>query len=193
VGKSSVLLRFADNTYTESFISTIGVDFVRSTQKIKTVEIEHKIFKLQIWDTAGQEKFRTITSSYYRGAHGIIVVFDVTNKDSFLNVGNWMNEITKYASESVNKLLIGNKTDLADRRVVSFEEAKELADTLGVHYIETSAKNATGVEESFTKMTASIKSKIVAGSGAAGGTTKSAPAQKLNGGKAVQSNKEAGR
>ncbi|OMJ91514.1 hypothetical protein SteCoe_5884 [Stentor coeruleus] len=183
VGKSSVLLRFADNTYTESFISTIGVDF-----KIKTVEIEHKIFKLQIWDTAGQEKFRTITSSYYRGAHGIIVVFDVTNKDSFLNVGNWMNEITKYASDNVNKLLIGNKTDLVDRRVVSTEEAKELADSLGVTYIETSAKTAIGVEESFIKMTASIKSKIVSNTGPS--NPQVTGSTRLAGGKVVQNKKE---
>ena len=191
VGKSSVLLRFADNTYTESFISTIGVDFVRHNQKIKTVDIEHKIFKLQIWDTAGQEKFRTITSSYYRGAHGIIVVFDVTSKDSFMNVSNWMNEITKYASDNVNKLLVGNKTDMTDRRVVSYEEAKELADSLGVEYIETSAKTAVGVEESFTKMTKSIKSKIVTSPGS-NPASANVSGQKLTGGKAVHNKKEGG-
>ena len=185
-----MLLRFADNTYTESFISTIGVDFVRLSQKIKTVDIEHKIFKLQIWDTAGQEKFRTITSSYYRGAHGIIVVFDVTNKDSFMNVSNWMNEITKYASDNVNKLLVGNKTDMTDRRVVSYEEAKELAESLGVEYIETSAKTAVGVEESFTKMTKSIKSKIVSGPSTTNASSTNVSGQKLSGGKAVQNKKE---
>jgi Ras-related protein Rab-1A len=185
------LLRFADNTYTESFISTIGVDFVNPTQKIKTIEIDQKIFKLQIWDTAGQEKFRTITSSYYRGAHGIIIVFDVTNRDSFTNVGNWVNEITKYASDNVNKLLVGNKTDMTDKRQVSYEEARELAESLGIEYVETSAKNATGVEESFTKMTRSIKGKIVTSSS----NTAVAPnvhGQKLAGGKAVQAKKEAG-
>ena len=184
-------MRFADNTYTESFISTIGVDFVRTNQKIKTVDIDRKIFKLQIWDTAGQEKFRTITSSYYRGAHGIIIVFDLTNKDSFLNVSNWMNEITKYASDNVNKLLIGNKSDLADRRVVTTEEAKELADSLGVSYIETSAKTSTGVEESFIKMTASIKTKIISNSG---GTTgpKKPQGEKLTTGRALQGKKEGG-
>jgi Ras-related protein Rab-1A len=119
------------------------------------------------------------------------VVFDVTNKDSFINVGNWMNEITKYASDNVNKLLIGNKTDLADRRVVSYEEAKELADSLGVQYIETSAKTATGVEESFTKMTASIKGKIVANT-ATGTTAQNVSGQKLSGGRAVQGKKEQG-
>ncbi|WBY58514.1 ras-related protein Rab-1B [Plasmodium yoelii yoelii] len=92
VGKSCLLLRFADDTYTDSYISTIGVDF-----KIKTIEIDDKIIKLQIWDTAGQERFRTITSSYYRGAQGIIIVYDVTDRDSFNNVKNWIIEIEKYA------------------------------------------------------------------------------------------------
>ena len=191
MGKSSVLLRFSDNTYTESFISTIGVDFVIPTQKIKTVEIDQKIFKLQIWDTAGQEKFRTITSSYYRGAHGIIVVFDLTNKDSFLNVTNWMSEISKYASDNVNKLLIGNKSDIPDRRVVSTEEAKELADSLGVAYIETSAKTSSGVEESFFKMTSSIKSKIVS-SNTGPKTNTHVSGQRLASGKTVDDKKNAG-
>ncbi len=110
VGKSCILLRFADDTYTESFISTIGVDF-----KIRTIEVEGKVIKLQIWDTAGQERFRTITSSYYRGAHGIIMVYDITETESFKNVSNWNNEIAKYASEGVRKLLVGNKCDLENR------------------------------------------------------------------------------
>ena len=106
VGKSCLLLRFADHTYTESYISTIGVDF-----KIRTIDLDGKVIKLQIWDTAGQERFRTITSSYYRGAHGIIVVYDVTDRDSFSNVKQWMNEIERYAVENVQKLLVGNKYD----------------------------------------------------------------------------------
>eukprot|EP00397_Hematodinium_sp_SG-2012_P055492 GEMP01067782.1.p1 GENE.GEMP01067782.1~~GEMP01067782.1.p1 ORF type:complete len:243 (+),score=21.20 GEMP01067782.1:73-801(+) len=91
VGKSCLLLRFADNTYTESYISTIGVDF-----KIRTIEQEGKVVKLQIWDTAGQERFRTITSSYYRGAHGIIIVYDVTDRESFNNVKHWIEQIGRY-------------------------------------------------------------------------------------------------
>ena len=90
VGKSCLLLRFADDTYTESHISTIGVDF-----KIRTIQLEGKTIKLQIWDTAGQERFRTITSSYYRGAHGIIVVYDVTEMESFNNVKQWLHEIDR--------------------------------------------------------------------------------------------------
>ena len=105
------------------------MDFVIVTQKIRTVEIDNKIVKLQIWDTAGQEKFRTITSSYYRGAHGIIVVYDITDRDTFGNVKNWFNEINKYAAESVNKVLVGNKAD-AENRQVSYEEGKAMADSL---------------------------------------------------------------
>ncbi|CAN0345374.1 unnamed protein product [Ectocarpus sp. 8 AP-2014] len=119
VGKSCLLLRFADDTYTESYISTIGVDF-----KIRTIELDSKTIKLQIWDTAGQERFRTITSSYYRGAHGIIVVYDVTDKESFNNVKQWLHEIDRYACENVNKLLVGNKSDLEAKRAVTTEEAK---------------------------------------------------------------------
>ncbi|KAG2149398.1 ras-related protein rab-1A-like protein, partial [Suillus clintonianus] len=120
VGKSCLLLRFADDTYTESYISTIGVDF-----KIRTIELEGKTVKLQIWDTAeGQERFRTITSSYYRGAHGIIVVYDVTDNDTFTNVKQWLQEIDRYASEGVNKLLVGNKSDLTSKKVVEYSVAK---------------------------------------------------------------------
>lgn len=155
VGKSCLLLRFADDTYTESYISTIGVDF-----KIRTVELDGKTIKLQIWDTAGQERFRTITSSYYRGAHGIIVVYDVTDVDSFNNVKQWLHEIDRYASENVNKLLVGNKSDLASKRAVTYEQGKEFADSLGIEFVETSAKNATNVEKAFMAMSSQIKSKM---------------------------------
>ncbi|XP_072456395.1 ras-related protein Rab-35 isoform X2 [Notamacropus eugenii] len=90
VGKSSLLLRFADNTFSGSYITTIGVDF-----KIRTVEINGEKVKLQIWDTAGQERFRTITSTYYRGTHGVIVVYDVTSAESFVNVKRWLHEINQ--------------------------------------------------------------------------------------------------
>lgn len=155
VGKSCLLLRFADDTYTESYISTIGVDF-----KIRTIEQDQKTVKLQIWDTAGQERFRTITSSYYRGAHGIIIVYDVTDRESFNNVKHWITEIDKYAAEGVNKLLVGNKSDLQSKKVVSYDEAKELADSLSVQFLETSAKNAHNVEESFNLMAGEIKVRV---------------------------------
>ncbi|XP_033624657.1 ras-related protein ORAB-1 [Asterias rubens] len=155
VGKSCLLLRFADDTYTESYISTIGVDF-----KIRTIELDGKTIKLQIWDTAGQERFRTITSSYYRGAHGIIVVYDVTDQESFNNVKQWLQEIDRYASENVNKLLVGNKCDLTTKKVVDYTTAKEYADQLEIPFLETSAKNATNVEQAFMTMAAEIKNRM---------------------------------
>lgn len=155
VGKSCLLLRFADDTYTESYISTIGVDF-----KIRTIELEGKTVKLQIWDTAGQERFRTITSSYYRGAHGIIVVYDVTDSETFSNVKQWLQEIDRYASEGVDKLLVGNKSDLTSKKVVEYSVAKEFADQLNIPFLETSAKNATNVEQAFLTMAKQIKDRM---------------------------------
>nr|KAF7389672.1 hypothetical protein H0235_018156 [Vespula pensylvanica] len=155
VGKSCLLLRFADDTYTESYISTIGVDF-----KIRTIDLDGKTIKLQIWDTAGQERFRTITSSYYRGAHGIIVVYDCTDQDTFNNVKQWLEEIDRYACDNVNKLLVGNKCDLHTKKVVDYTTAKEYADQLGIPFLETSAKNALNVEQAFMTMAAEIKSRV---------------------------------
>uniref|UniRef100_A0A0E0KR11 GST N-terminal domain-containing protein n=1 Tax=Oryza punctata TaxID=4537 RepID=A0A0E0KR11_ORYPU len=144
VGKSCFLLRFADDSYVDSYISTIGVDF-----KIRTIEMDGKTIKLQIWDTAGQERFRTITSSYYRGAHGIIIVYDITDMESFNNVKEWMSEIDKYANDSVCKLLVGNKCDLAESRVVETAVAQAYADEIGIPFLETSAKDSINVEEAF--------------------------------------------
>eukprot|EP00252_Welwitschia_mirabilis_P001868 TRINITY_DN1183_c0_g1_i1.p1 TRINITY_DN1183_c0_g1~~TRINITY_DN1183_c0_g1_i1.p1 ORF type:complete len:200 (+),score=32.50 TRINITY_DN1183_c0_g1_i1:129-728(+) len=155
VGKSCLLLRFADDSYVESYISTIGVDF-----KIRTIELDGKAIKLQIWDTAGQERFRTITSSYYRGAHGIIVVYDVTDMESYNNVKQWLSEIDKYGNENVCKLLVGNKSDLSDNRVVAQQVAKSFADEVGIPFIETSAKDASNVEEAFLIMAGEVKKKM---------------------------------
>ncbi|KAG8368887.1 hypothetical protein BUALT_Bualt15G0093300 [Buddleja alternifolia] len=155
VGKSCLLLRFADDSYVDSYISTIGVDF-----KIRTVELDGKTTKLQIWDTAGQERFRTITSSYYRGAHGIIIVYDVTEMESFNNVKQWLNEIDRYANDSVCKLLVGNKCDLVESKVVDTQTAKAFADELGIPFLETSAKDSINVEQAFLTMAAEIKKKM---------------------------------
>ncbi len=154
VGKSNLLLRFADEIFTPSYISTIGVDF-----KIKTIKIDGKTVKLQIWDTAGQERFRTITSSYYRGANGIIIVYDVTDRDSFSNVKAWLGEIERYATESVDKLIVGNKSDKPDRAVET-AEAKHFADEIGLPFIETSAKTGEHVEAAFMKMAENIKKRF---------------------------------
>ena len=152
VGKSCLLLRFSDDTYSNDYISTIGVDF-----KIKTVELEGKTVKLQIWDTAGQERFRTITSSYYRGSHGIIIVYDITDQESFNGVKMWLQEIDRYATSTVLKLLVGNKSDLTDKRVVEFDVAKEFAEANNMPFLETSALDSTNVEEAFLTMAKQIK------------------------------------
>eukprot|EP00418_Pyrodinium_bahamense_P090029 CAMPEP_0179046918 /NCGR_PEP_ID=MMETSP0796-20121207/18933_1 /TAXON_ID=73915 /ORGANISM="Pyrodinium bahamense, Strain pbaha01" /LENGTH=235 /DNA_ID=CAMNT_0020743355 /DNA_START=63 /DNA_END=765 /DNA_ORIENTATION=+ len=180
VGKSCLLLRFADDTYTESFISTIGVDF-----KIRTLEQDGKRMKLQIWDTAGQERFRTITSSYYRGAQGIIIVYDVTDKESFNNVKTWTQEIEKYAADGVNKLLVGNKCDLSSKKVVSYDEAKELADSLGIQFMETSAKNSHNVEQAFQAMAREIKQRVASQPQAKGSSHTISPGQPVNAGGGV--------
>uniref|UniRef100_A0A158P5W4 Ras-related protein Rab-1A n=2 Tax=Angiostrongylus cantonensis TaxID=6313 RepID=A0A158P5W4_ANGCA len=182
VGKSCLLLRFADDTYTESYISTIGVDF-----KIRTIELDGKTIKLQIWDTAGQERFRTITSSYYRGAHGIIVVYDITDQESFNNVKQWLQEIDRYACENVNKLLVGNKCDLTAKRAVEIQAAKEYADQLGIPFLETSAKSSTNVEQAFLTMASEIKSRMGPIQGAGG-----APAVRITGSQPVQDKKSGG-
>ena len=111
VGKSSLLLRFADDVFNDNFMPTIGVDF-----KIRTIDVDQKTIKLQIWDTAGQERFKTITSSYYKGAHGIIVTYDITDRESFSKVSEWMSEVDKHASENISRILVGDKKDLEDQR-----------------------------------------------------------------------------
>jgi len=155
VGKSSLLLRFSDNVFNESFLPTIGVDF-----KIRTFDLSGKTIKLQMWDTAGQERFKTITSSYYKGAHGIILVYDITDKQSFRDIDNWLAEVEKHANENVNKLLVGNKSDMEQNRQVSYEEGKAYADQLGIKFLETSAKNSLNVENAFFTMANEIKAKV---------------------------------
>uniref|UniRef100_A0A0V0G6P1 Ras-related protein Rab-35 n=3 Tax=Triatominae TaxID=70999 RepID=A0A0V0G6P1_TRIDM len=150
VGKSSLLLRFADNTFTGNYITTIGVDF-----KIRTVDIDGEKVKLQIWDTAGQERFRTITSTYYRGTHGVIVVYDVTSGDSFANVKRWLHEIEQNC-EVVNRILVGNKNDTPDRKVVLTEDAQRFADQMAIQLFETSAKENINVEEMFLAITRQV-------------------------------------
>ena len=161
VGKSSLFLRFVDDIWNDTFVPTIGVDF-----KIKTFDIDDKKIKMQIWDTAGQERFKNIIASYYRGAHGILLLYDVTDKDSFKNLSNWLIEIEKNASKNVLRLLIGNKCDLEEKRVISFNQGKEFADTYGLKFIETSAKKNLNVNEAFETlgrelMSASEEKKII--------------------------------
>jgi len=178
VGKSCLLLRFADDAFTESYISTIGVDF-----RFRTVKMDKKTVKLQIWDTAGQERFRTITSAYYRGADGIIMVYDTTSSDSFDHVNDWLKEVNRYASEGTCKLLIGNKCDRTSDRAVTMERAKEFADDLGVAFLETSAKTAKNVEEAFLTMAGELIKQREAKAAAGGGNDKDKGKVKLSGGK----------
>ncbi|XP_071117161.1 ras-related protein Rab-1A-like isoform X2 [Haliotis cracherodii] len=128
VGKSALLLRFTENTYLERFNTTIGVDF---------------------WDTSGQERFRAITSSYYRNIHGIIIMYDITSQTSFNNLERWLHQCEQYSTDGVNKMIVGNKTDLDEHRVVSESTAKAYADGRGMPYLETSVKENSQVDDAF--------------------------------------------
>ncbi|KAL6574757.1 Ras-related protein RABE1c [Orobanche minor] len=156
VGKSCLLLRFSDGSFTTSFITTIGIDF-----KIRTIELDGKRIKLQIWDTAGQERFRTITTAYYRGAMGILLVYDVTDESSFNNIRNWIRNIEQHASDNVNKILVGNKADMDEsKRAVPTSKGQALADEYGIKFFETSAKTNLNVEEVFFSIAKDIKQRL---------------------------------
>jgi len=186
VGKSCCLLRFSEDSFTPSFITTIGIDF-----KIRTIELDGKRVKLQIWDTAGQERFRTITTAYYRGAMGILLVYDVTDERSFnskkspwsidlscwwvlaglkaiadawnccVDIRTWFSNVEQHATEGVNKILIGNKCDWEEKRVVSTERGQQLADELRIPFLEVSAKSNINVEKAFYSLAADIKKRII--------------------------------
>ena len=144
VGKSSLILRYVDQIWNDVFVPTIGVDF-----KVKSLEVDNKSIKLQIWDTAGQERFRNVISSYFKGAHGILLIFDITSRDSFKELENWLGEVERNASSQILKILIGNKCDLEEEREISKDEGEAFAMRNGMQYIETSAKINTNVNEAF--------------------------------------------
>ncbi len=150
VGKTCLLLQFTEGSFTTNHLTTIGIDF-----KIKIINLEEKQIKLQIWDTAGQERFRTITKTYYKGAHGIILTYDVTDENSFKNVRNWVKQIEQNAQTNVCKVLVGNKCDREDRKV-SYEEGAKLAKEFNMQFFETSAKSNYNVNETFTFLTKEI-------------------------------------
>ncbi|KAI9492138.1 P-loop containing nucleoside triphosphate hydrolase protein [Zychaea mexicana] len=154
VGKSSLLLRFTDDTFLppDEVSATIGVDF-----KVSMMNLNGDTYKLTIWDTAGQERFRTLTSSYYRGAQGVILVYDVCNRETFDALKTWMNEVNTYcSSQDVVKMIVGNKVDKDGSRVVSYKEGAELARKLQTLFIECSAKTKVGVKEAFEELVEKI-------------------------------------
>ncbi|BAT87819.1 hypothetical protein LR48_Vigan09g165500 [Vigna angularis] len=147
VGKSQMLSRFAKNEFCFDSKSTIGVEF-----QTRTVTINDKVIKAQIWDTAGQERYRAVTSAYYRGALGAMVVYDITKRQSFDHVARWVDELRAQADSSVVIMLIGNKGDLVEQRVVHAEDAVEFAEDQGLFFSETSALSGENVETAFFKL-----------------------------------------
>ncbi|KAJ7552335.1 hypothetical protein O6H91_06G050700 [Diphasiastrum complanatum] len=144
VGKSQLLSRFSRNEFSMESKSTIGVEF-----QTRTVVVDRKTVKAQIWDTAGQERYRAITSAYYRGAVGALVVYDITQAQTFEHVPRWLEELKSHADNNIVIMLVGNKADLANLRDVSIEDAKEYAEKEGLFFIETSALESTNVESAF--------------------------------------------
>ena len=155
-GKTALMNRFADDSWVTNPTSTIGVDF-----KIRTVRIDGHVVKLQLWDTAGQERFRSITCTYYRGAQGILVVYDITDKQSFDSCTGWLREIHDFDLGDVDIALIGNKSDREDQRAVSREEGAQLAEEHGMLFLETSALNSSNVIEAFSELTTRIRDRIL--------------------------------
>ncbi|XP_026062450.1 RAB3A, member RAS oncogene family, a [Carassius auratus] len=147
VGKTSFLFRYADDSFTPAFVSTVGIDF-----KVKTIYRNDKRIKLQIWDTAGQERYRTITTAYYRGAMGFILMYDITNEDSFNAVQDWSTQIKTYSWDNAQVLLAGNKCDMEDERVVASERGRQLSEQLGFEFFEASAKDNINVKQAFDRL-----------------------------------------
>jgi len=174
VGKTCLLLRYANDSFSPTFITTIGIDF-----KIKNIQLEGKRIKLQIWDTAGQERFRTITTSYFRGAQGILLVYDVTDRQTFMSIRNWVAQIQVHADVNVNKILIGNKCDMSEQRAVSYEEGEALAKEYSIHFFETSAKQDINVEKAFMTIATDVKNRLIVDG--SGGAAAAAGAHRLGG------------
>ncbi|XP_029692152.1 ras-related protein Rab-26 isoform X1 [Takifugu rubripes] len=153
VGKTCLLVRFKDAAFLAgSFISTVGIDFRNKVLTIDGVKV-----KLQIWDTAGQERFRSVTHAYYRDAHALLLLYDVTNKASFDNIQTWLTEIHDYAQQDVVLMLLGNKADAAQERVVKREDGERLAKEFGVPFMETSARSGLNIDLAFTAVAKELK------------------------------------
>ena len=144
VGKTLIVQKFLDNTFSKTTMTTIGVDL-----QYKVLDINGKKVKYLIWDTAGEDRMKTMTYAYYRGCHVVLIVYDVTSKKSFENVTTWVECVDKFAKTNVLRILVGNKTDLEDKRVISKEEGKKLAEENGLKFYEISAKTMNGLVEMF--------------------------------------------
>ncbi|KAL1114774.1 hypothetical protein AAG570_007598 [Ranatra chinensis] len=153
-GKTCVVQRFKTGNFVERHGNTIGVDF-----SMKTVSIDSKKVKLQIWDTAGQERFRTITQSYYRSANGVIIVYDITKKSTFLNLHRWIEEVRRYTASNVLLILVGNKCDLESLREVEFSEVQAMCEYVPeiLYVMEASAKDNTNIEDAFMGLATELK------------------------------------
>ncbi|KAH3764934.1 RAB GTPase protein B1C [Pelomyxa schiedti] len=158
VGKSCLLLQFADRRFQPVHELTIGVEFGS-----RTITLGDTVIKLQIWDTAGQEKFHSITRSYFRGSAGALLVYDVTRRDTFESIVDWLADCRHYNSKTTTVMLIGNKCDLENSRVVSTEEGKKFAQDNGLFFMETSAKTAQGVDEAFINTAKAIFDNVLSG------------------------------
>lgn len=158
VGKSCLLLQFTDKRFESSHDLTIGVEF-----GARMITIDEKLVKLQVWDTAGQESFRSITRSYYRGAAGALLVYDVSRRETFDHLQSWLEDCSENSNMNLTILLIGNKSDLVDKREVSEAEGQAFAEKHGLMFLETSAKTSHNVEEAFLKTGRAIYEKIRSG------------------------------
>ena len=152
VGKTCFLKKYTDKTFQDVHMSTIGLDY-----RVKTMTLKSgKVVKLQIWDTAGQDRFRAITKNYYKGANGIILIYDVTSIQTYENVKNWITQIREEASPNVIIYIAGNKIDLEEERKIKTEEGQKLAEELGLPFFETSAKTGVNINESFEDLVEKI-------------------------------------
>ncbi len=158
VGKTCFLLRFVEDSFTHNHISTIGVDY-----KIKLVNMNKQFIKLQIWDTAGQDRFRCITKNYFRGSDGIMLIYDITNQSSFNNIRNWISQIKDSLGEEARITLVGNKVDLESNRIVSTEDGMKLAKEHNFEFFEASAKENINIEEAFSNLSNEMLKKCTRG------------------------------
>ena len=144
VGKTNLVKRFIQNTFSSNTLATVGVEFFSNTYYIND-----KLIKIEMWDTAGQERYKSITSAYYKGAMGALLVYDVTNQATFNNIERWYNEIRDFSSKDIQIIMIGNKTDLKDNIVITTEMSQNKAADLEIPVVETSALNASNVKVAF--------------------------------------------